>query len=165
MVKNNVHQFVATPKRKLETLLAKVKPQFTEWLEADRSFQKNTMTVAMQVRKAWDLYREGDNEGRVGFARFFDPSIPEDAKTRDLANNATYNRLNYLIDQVAKERREPATPRETVEEKRKRMHRDYLSFRRRFARKPITLADVDELLKTVLAEIWTEEAIKDVLAA
>lgn len=163
MSTNNVHthQFRNS---KLDNLLAKVRPAFTSWLETDRAFQKDTATVAMQVRKAWELYKEGENATRAGFARLFDSRIAEDVKTRDLADNATYNRLNYLIDQVGREGR-AETPREPVTEKRKRIQHEWMRFRKSHAKKPIELSEVETLLAHVLAQIWNEEAVKEVIAA
>jgi hypothetical protein len=70
-----------------------------------------------------------------------------------------------LIDQVGKPESQRATPTVSVKEKRAKMRADYVSFRRRFAKKPISIGDVDELLKHILTEIWTEDAVQEVIAA
>lgn len=183
MNRNNVHTFersnnlarwitndVRVPRvngGKLDTIIAKVKPIFAEWLKADHAWERNTLQVGMAIRIAWNAYAKESDAGRVGFARLFDDRIPEDAKTRDLADNTTYNRLNYLIDKIGKPKEEsdPEEPRVTVSEKRAKMQADYLSFKRRFAKKPIAMSDVEKLIAGMLAEIWNEEAVKEVLAA
>lgn len=151
-------------------IMSKVRPLFASWMKADMAFEKNTKVVGIAVREAYDLYmKENPNGTRVAFARHFDETIAEDAKTRDLADNATYNRLNYMIDKVGKPQEEgddeTENTRVPVAEKRKHMHADWVSFRRRFKAKTIVIGDVEKLLTEVLTEIWTEEAVKEVLAA
>lgn len=152
-----------------EAALNKVRPMVYGWMKAEALFESNTKAVATAVYQAYELYKKESGTGtRVDFARHFDTTIPADAKTRDVEDNPTYNKLNYLIDKIGKPAAnppaDPETPRLTVEEKRKAMRADWMSFRRRFANKPIELDAVSELLANILKEIWTEEAVKEVVA-
>lgn len=179
-MKSNVSQFKASnlgvfvdgdihagklPNR-LDALIAKVKPMFVEWLRADKTWERNTSVVATAVHKAWVAFGKDGGASRVEFARLFDESIAEGTKTRELASNATYNRLNYLIDKVGKPRtqdEDAETERVTLAEKRTKMKNDFVSFKRRFAHKAIAIADVETLIAKMLGVIWTDEAIGEVV--
>ena len=161
---------VAKPRlpQKFEAAMAQAKPMFASWLKAETAFIQNTEVVARTIRHAFDLYSKSHTGGRVGFARLFDATIPEEAKTRDLGDNRTYNRLNYLIDKVGKPAPEvdpDAPPRMSVTDRRAAMHAAWLSWRRKHATKPIPISEVESLLRNLLAELWTEEAADEVLAA
>lgn len=146
-----------------DTVMQEVKPLFTDWLKAETTFTKNTKTVAGMVRKAWQMYqKQEDHQGRIGLARLFDPSIPEGKTARELQSNPTYNRMNYLIDQVGKPKAE-AAERVPVKAKREKMRRMISKFHKQYARKTITLADVDELVAALLAQIWTEDGVQEVI--
>ncbi len=147
--------------------LDKVKPVFATWMQADNVFEKNTRTLAAAIRHAFDLYKAESKTGtRVDFARFFDTGIPAGAVSRDLKANATYNRLNYLLDKHGRTSGESnRAERVPVTERRKKVHADWLQFRRRYAKKPIALPEVEALMQRVLTELWPEEAVKEVLAA
>lgn len=155
---------------KLDAALAQVKPMFAEWLKTEAAFIHDTAIVARAVRHAFDLYQAVNTEGRVGFARLFDTKIPEGAKTRDLGENRTYNRLNYLIDKVAgrpagEDDRQERAPRLSAEERKAAMHATWLSWRRKHAKAPITIDEVEDLLKKLLAEAFSEQAAEEVIAA
>lgn len=88
--------------KNLTDVINQVKPLFNEWMLADGTFEHNTIEVAKAIGKAWDLFKAAEPQGtKAGFARFFDATIPEDAKVRDLASNAAYNRILYLLHKVA----------------------------------------------------------------
>lgn len=147
----------------LSAAIEGVKPLFFNWLKADTVFEKNTVTLAKAMRKAWELYQKQENHGgRVGLVRLLDASIPEGKTARDLFSNPTFNRMNYLIDKVG---RKPAdsSDRIPVAQKRKRMSKAIATFHKQFARKQITLADVDTLVATLLAEIWPENGVAEVI--
>lgn len=97
-------QEIKTPRlaRNLSDIIKQVKPVFDEWMIAEGLFERNTLEVAKMVGKAWDVYKlSPDTDGkRVGFARLFDPTILPSAKTRDLGDNAVYNKINYLLYKV-----------------------------------------------------------------
>lgn len=165
----NVTTFAVRPGRlpnKLPALLDKVRPMFNEWLAADNTFQKSTAVVAAAVRKAFDLYSESSDAGRVGFARLFDATIPEDAKSRDLASNATYNRLNYLVDKIGKTSSNPHGPRPTVTERRQKVQKDWTEFRKKHDKqRKVDMREVEQLVVRILAELWPEEKVKELIAA
>jgi hypothetical protein len=126
------------------------------------------------VKRAFDLYLKDEaNTGRVGFARLFDPRIPADAKSRDVENNRTYNKLNYLIDKVYKrahadegaEDAEVTKIRLSIEERRHKIQTDWIRFKKSYKSRTITVDAVEALLTTVLAELWPEKKVKDVLVA
>lgn len=86
----------------LDEVMRQVKPLFTEWMLAEGTFEHNTMEVAKAVSAAWDAYKAEEPEGtKIRFVRYFDTEIPEDAKGRDLAGNATYNHIQYLLHKVS----------------------------------------------------------------
>lgn len=88
--------------RNLDDTIALVKPIFEEWILAEHTFEHNTLEVAKAVSRAWDLFKVSQPDGtKAVFARLFDDSIPEDAKVRDLVDNSTYNRIQYLLHKVA----------------------------------------------------------------
>lgn len=153
----------------LSGVLSMVKPIFDEWMQAGETFEHNTKTVAYAVRKAWEIYSQDDTSTRVGFARLFDTTIPEDAKFRDVTSNATYNRLFYLVDKVGNPQRQLEENTETkyvsVTEKRARIHKEWLKFRRQFGKNPEYLQAAEKLLQHALATIWSEEVVKELIAA
>lgn len=148
-----------------EAALQEVKPLFKNWLEADSTFTKNTKTVAKAVRAAWQLYQKQEgHQGRIGFARLFDPSIPEGKTARELWENKTFNRMNYLIDKVGRVVPEgEAAERVPVKEKRVKMRRLINRFDKKHAKGTIKLEDVHELIKSLLAQIWPEEGVQEVI--
>jgi hypothetical protein len=154
---------------KLPAVISKVRPMFIEWMTAQQQIEKNTVILAVAVKKAYDLYSQGVNDGRVGFARLFDTTIAADAKTRDLSDNPVYNRLNYLLDKVAKVSTGSSdtitTTRATVEEKREKVQEKWVAFRKAHKGKSISLADVEGLVTRILSDIWPEKVVEDVLAA
>lgn len=150
---------VPKPARTFAADIERVKPLFATWLKADEAFERNTQAVAIAVSHSFGLFKkENPNGTRVAFARYFDSKIPETATTRDLGDNATYNRLNYLLDKIANPNR-GATDRVSVIDRRKKMHADWLQWRRQHARKTITMDDVEDLVKSLLAELWPEETV------
>lgn len=149
-------------------IIEKVKPLFAGWLDASGVFEKNTIAVGAAIKQTYALFMKEFPEGtRVGFARYFDTSIAEDARTRDLKSNAVYNRLNYLLDKVGREASEgeASEERETITAKRERMRSDLERFRRKFRGKALTFKDVEVILRAVLGELWKPEAVDEVLAA
>lgn len=163
---------------KLEAAVAAVKPLFQQWLAAERMFAVNTLALAAEIQSCYAAFqaKAGEGASRVAFARLFDSSIVPEAKTRDLSDNRTYNRLNYLIDKVGKPQQaqigdggdaDSGASRETVTEKRQRMQRDWAQFKRKYGRKPaVPLVEVEALVKTLLTELWAEEVVvEEVLAA
>lgn len=151
---------------KLSGMLVKVRPLFTEWMQADAAFTANTATVAAAVRKTFDTFMaETPNGTRVGFARLFDTTITGDAKTRDLGDNAVYNRLNYLIDKVAGGKASARTERILAEQRRAKVHEDWLKFKKAHPQGKIPMPEVEQLVKSILEDIWNEAIAATLLAA
>ena len=154
---------------KIEEIIKTIRPIFEEWMLADNTFKTNTAALAKAVKRAFEIYSAGpDAAGRVGFARYFDPSIPLEAKTRDLAGNAVYNRLNYLIDKF-NEREADAEPgtsgRVTVTEKREHIREIWINFVGAHQRSVVKVSEVEQLLRALFKELWPEKTVKEILAA
>lgn len=153
-------------KSSFETVLAQVKPMFAEWLTADGIFQANTLTVAKAVTQCWELCKaENPTTTKVGFARYFDTSIPENARFRDLTGNATYNRLMYLLNKVAvRTGGTPAVPPSVrAKQKETSMRKCWRAFVKASGTKPVPVEQVQTLLENMLAIVLQPGAIERVL--
>lgn len=151
----------------LDEVIRQVKPLFTEWMLAEATFEHNTLEVAKAVSRAWEIYKGAEPAGtKIGFARLLDTTIPEDAKTRDLGDNPTYNRIQYLLNKVGTTGERPEAP--DREERLKKRQRALRGEWRRWVKSArlgaAELNSVRGLVVSLLGQFMPAENVKRAIA-
>lgn len=152
---------------KLEDVIAHVKPVFEAWMIADGVFKKNTLEVAKAIGKAWGVYNvTSEVPSKIGFARLFDTSIPEHAKTRDVEDNAVYNKINYLLYKVIPSGQGQVPKRVTSEERKAKreqkvlsLKNDWKGFKRKFKGSSDEVEEVQGLLEVMLRKVTSSKLV------
>lgn len=153
--------------RTLDEAVAQVKPLFEKWVAADQVFAHNTNQVAKAVAGAWSIFKAADEAPtKVKFARFFDSSIAEDAKVRDVVSNVTFNRIQYLLHKVAPAGdsvAQPVSARDRLKAREKGLRKEWRSFVKTWKESNLELEDVKLALHKMLAIVMPESAVDRVL--
>lgn len=156
--------------RNLDEAVKQVRPLFMEWIAADTLFEKNTLEVAKAIARVWNIYNASEEKtSRVGFARLFDTKIPDGAKTRDVENNATYNKLNYLLYKVlpAGEGAAPAiSAKQRAETRQRALRADWRAFEKYWdGNKEVSLDYVKAAVSKMIARFVPAKQIEKIFAA
>ncbi len=154
--------------KSFEQALATVRPMFKEWMIADGVFQANTLVIAKSMSQVYDLYKAENPEGtKIKFARYFDPGIKEDARMRDIMDNATYNRINYLLNKVAT-RTANGTPQVSPAERAKQrvttLRRNWRAWLKTAEDGAIPVEDVKAIVYKMLIVVLPESTVEQILA-
>lgn len=153
--------------RTLDEVIRQVKPLFTEWMLAEGTFEHNTLEVAKAVTRAWEIYKGAEPAGtKIGFARLFDATIAEDAKGRDLGNNPTYNRIQYLLNKVGMtgERPEPADRGDRLRKRQRAVRGEWRRFVKETRLGAAELTAVRGLVVSLLVQFMPEEKVRRAIA-